>query len=181
MMPFKLCGEAKVAQSHYGGEGGVLHDSIRQSWYQKLTQWVMSQVLAVSYFCDWTFKRRLWWSNDECACSQFGWPTMSAYIITVWTTAPASLQKKEKKQKAKGTCEWCSVMTSECMAVCVQVGGWTVALRCCLCSGDSKLRIKCAALRNKVLCFGSALTLSLLNEKCVYICTHAAQRYSCLK
>lgn len=50
---------------------------------------------------------------------------------------------------------WCNVMTGECMAFCVQVGGWTVASECCLCSGDSTLRIKCAAFRNKVRRFGS--------------------------
>lgn len=181
MMPFKLCGEAKVAQSHYGGEGG---------WggaaWQHQTELIseinsMSDVSGVDGFIflwlDFQAKAlvKQWWM-----CLQSVWVTNHERLHH-HSLANSSRFPPKKGKKAKGTCEWCSVMTSECMAVCVQVGGWTVALRCCLCSGDSKLRIKCAALRNKVLCFGSALTLSLLNEKCVYICTHAAQRYSWLK
>lgn len=66
MMPFKVfCGEPKQHRVTLR-EGGV-HDGIRQRWYQKWTP-VMSQlpaVLAVSYFCGWTFELRLtvnrWW------------------------------------------------------------------------------------------------------------------------
>lgn len=78
-----------------------LDDRIRQRWYQNWTP-VMSQlpaVLAVPNFCGWTFKQRPQWSDDECVCSRFGWPAMSAYIITVWTTAPSCFPPKEKKSK----------------------------------------------------------------------------------
>lgn len=163
MMPFKvICGEPKLHRVTLRG----VHDRIRQRWYQKWTP-VMSQlpaVLAVSHFCGWTFKCRLtvkrWWMR----------------LQSVWVTSherlhhhsldnnslPLSSNKKRKKRKekkAKGMCGWCSILTSKCKAGCVQVGGWAVALSVVSVPVTVNCWIKCAVLRNKVFCFGSALAL----------------------
>lgn len=145
----------------------------------------MSQLptlLAVSYFCGWTFELRLtvkrWWMRLQSVWVTGHERLHHHSLDNSFLPLPSKNKRKKEKKRQKECVGDAASWQAKCKAGCVQVGGWTAAPSVVCVPVTVNCWKKCAALRNKVLRFGSALTLSLVENKHVtyaHICSAKVQ------